>query len=66
MYRSSWALLLLLVLLGGVGRAYELAELVAGSMEAEAADYYTVDARGVLVGKWVGRAEQEDLGVQNC
>ena len=52
MRRCPLALLLLLVLLllGEGGQAYELAELVEGSLEAETAHYYTVDATGVLVG----------------
>ena len=53
MYRCPLALLLLLVLLllGEGGQAYELAELVEGSLEADTVNYYTVDATGVLVGR---------------
>ena len=42
---------LLLLVLGGAGQAYEVAELVEGVVEAEAVNHYTVDVTGVVVGR---------------
>ena len=51
MRRVLLSLLLLLASLGAGGRAYEVAELVEGRLGAEAANRYTVDVSGVLVGE---------------